>query len=75
MKKELQLVINLIENSIRYELGQVNFTIDNNTLTLFEKGHSCLYGTNLIGLISKIDKVNSYVDYDRELQKVVLRVF
>lgn len=75
MKKELQLVIGLIENSIRYELGQINYFIEGENITVFEKGHNAFHACSLIGLISKIDKVNCYMDYNKETDKVELKIF
>lgn len=75
MKKELKLVIDIIENSIRYELGQLNYIIEGNNITVFEKGHNTFHACSLIGLISKIDKVNCYMDYNKNTDKVELRIF
>lgn len=75
MKKELQqLVIAIIENSVRYELGQIDFTNDGNYITVFEKGHNTFHATGLIGLISNIDNINCYMDCN-ESGKVELRIF
>jgi hypothetical protein len=75
MKKEMEIVIAVIENSIRYELGQIDFMVEGNSITVFEKGHNTFSACSLIGLISKIDKVNCYLDYNKEIDKVQLRIF
>ena len=75
MKKELQLVVDLIENSISYELGQIDYHIDGNNISVFAIGHNTFHSCSLIGLIAKIDKVNCYMDYNKETDKVELRIF
>ena len=75
MKNEIELAIRILENSTQYDLKQIDYVIKGDTLKVFSKDHSTFHATSLIGTIATIDKVNSYLDYDNEFQKVVLVIF
>jgi hypothetical protein len=75
MKKELELAIRILENSTQYDLKQVDYIIQGNTIKVFSKDYSSFHATCLIGTLSSISNLNSYVDYDKQFQKVVLALF
>lgn len=71
----MEIVIAVIENSISYNLGHIDFMVEGNNITVFEKEHNIFSACSLIGLISKIDKVNCYMDYNKKTDKIQLRIF
>jgi hypothetical protein len=75
MKKELNLIIEILENSISLQLHQIEYKIDGGSLKVYSKNSKQFSPTKLIGIIDGIDNVNCYVDYDEKLDKVVLVVF
>lgn len=75
MKKELNLIIEILENSISLQLHQIEYKIDGGWLKVYSKNSRQFSPTKLIGIIDGIDHVNCYVDYDEVLDKVVLVIF
>jgi len=75
MKKELELAIRILENSTRYDLKQVDYIIQGNTIKVFSKDHPSFNATCLIGTLSSISNLGSYVDYDKQFEKTVLVLF
>jgi hypothetical protein len=75
MKKELELAIKILENSRQYDLKQIDYIIDGNTLKVFSKDYSAFHATSLIGTLSSISNLHSYLDYDQNFQKTLLVLF
>jgi hypothetical protein len=75
MKKELNLIMEILENSISYQLQHIEYRIDGGYLEVYSKNSRHFSATMLIGTIQAIDHVNSYVDYNEKLEKVVLVIF
>jgi hypothetical protein len=74
MKKELNLIIEILENSIRLQLNHIEYIVEG-CIEVYSKNSRHFSATNLIGTINGIDNVNCYVDYNEKLDKIVLVVF
>ncbi len=77
MKKSLEIAIDLIKNSIRYKTKQIDYTLDSDsaTITVFDTKYEHFNATGLIGAISAVDSLNCYLVYNKEMEKVILRIF
>jgi hypothetical protein len=75
MKKELNLIMEILENSISLQLHQIEYKIDGGWVIVYSKNSRQFSSTKLIASIDGIDHVNCYVDYDEKLEKVVLVIF
>jgi hypothetical protein len=75
MKKELNLIMEILENSISLQIDHIAYRIDGGYLEVYSKVSRHFSATKLIGTIQGIDHVNSYVDYNEKLDKVVLVIF
>lgn len=75
MKKELNLIMEILDNSISLQLHHIAYRIDGGYLEVYSKDSRHFSATKLIGTIQGIDYVSSYVDYNEKLDKVVLVIF
>ena len=75
MKKEIELAIRIVENSTQHDLGQIEYAIDGKTIKVYAKDSAIFSATSLIGVLSSISNLYCYIDYDKNLQKIVLVVF
>ena len=64
-----------MENSTQHDLGQIEYVIDGKTIKVYAKDSAIFSATSLIGVLSSISNLYCYIDYDKNLQKIVLVVF
>jgi hypothetical protein len=75
MKKELNLIMEILENSVSLQLHHIAYRIDGGYLEVYSKDSRHFSATKLIGTIEGIDHVGCYMEYNEKLDKVVLVIF
>jgi len=75
MKENLNLVVEVIKNSIWFKIKKIEYSIEPEQVIVYSKENMQLNCTDLVGVISGIDSVGCYLNYDYELQKVVLVIY
>jgi hypothetical protein len=75
MKANLTLVVEIIRNSTWFKVNLIEYSIEPEQVILYSKKSMQLNCTDLVGVISGINSVGCYLNYNHELDKVVLIVF